>query len=228
MAGETVITVIGNLAKEPETATSSNGSVRTSFTIVSNSSTFDRRTNSYVNGTPLSLRCVAWGDLAEHCAQTLTKGMRVIVQGRLRANNYVDKNSNEKRYSIDLIIDEIGPSLRFATAQVNRLSSKGGFAGNNGGFNQGADFGGYAGGAGAGAGMNAGGYTGGYAGGANYANNAAAGAGAGAGAGMPAQNGANQGVNVEDPWSASAPSNGGFATFGASSDFGGSDEEPEF
>ena len=205
MAGETVITVIGNLAKEPETATSSNGSVRTSFTIVSNSSTFDRRTNSYVNGTPLSLRCVAWGDLAEHCAQTLTKGMRVIVQGRLRANNYVDKNSNEKRYSIDLIIDEIGPSLRFATAQVNRLSSKGGFAGNNGGFNQGADFGG-------------------YAGGANYANNAAA----GAGAGMPAQNGANQGVNVEDPWSASAPSNGGFATFGASSDFGGSDEEPEF
>ncbi|WP_421781649.1 single-stranded DNA-binding protein [Gardnerella sp. DNF01199S] len=213
MAGETVITVIGNLAKEPETATSSNGSVRTSFTIVSNSSTFDRRTNSYVNGTPLSLRCVAWGDLAEHCAQTLTKGMRVIVQGRLRANNYVDKNSNEKRYSIDLMIDEIGPSLRFATAQVNRLSSKGGFAGNNGGFNQGA---------GAGAGMNAGGYTGGYAGGANYANNASA------GAGMNAQNGANQGVNVEDPWSASAPSNGGFATFGASSDFGGSDEEPEF
>lgn len=109
MAGETVITVIGNLAKEPETATSSNGSVRTSFTIVSNSSTFDRRTNSYINGTPLSLRCVAWGDLAEHCAQTLAKGMRVIVQGRLRANNYVDKN-NEKRYSIDLMIDEIGPS----------------------------------------------------------------------------------------------------------------------
>lgn len=224
MAGETVITVIGNLAKEPETATSSNGSVRTSFTIVSNSSTFDRRTNSYINGTPLSLRCVAWGDLAEHCAQTLTKGMRVIVQGRLRANNYVDKNSNEKRYSIDLMIDEIGPSLRFATAQVNRLSSKGGFAGNNNGFNQGSNFGGYAGGANANAA--AGGYTGGYAGGANYANNAAS--AAGINSGSPMQNASNQGVNVEDPWSASAPSNDGFATFGATSDFGGTDEEPEF
>lgn len=224
MAGETVITVIGNLAKEPETATSSNGSVRTSFTIVSNSSTFDRRTNSYINGTPLSLRCVAWGDLAEHCAQTLTKGMRVIVQGRLRANNYVDKNSNEKRYSIDLMIDEIGPSLRFATAQVNRLSSKGGFAGNNNGFNQGSDFGGYAGGANANAA--AGGYTGGYAGGANYANNAAS--AAGINSGSPMQNASKQGVNVEDPWSASAPSNDGFATFGATSDFGGTDEEPEF
>lgn len=224
MAGETVITVIGNLAKEPETATSSNGSVRTSFTIVSNSSTFDRRTNSYINGTPLSLRCVAWGDLAEHCAQTLTKGMRVIVQGRLRANNYVDKNSNEKRYSIDLMIDEIGPSLRFATAQVNRLSSKGGFAGNNNGFNQGSNFGGYAGGANANAA--AGGYTGGYAGGANYANNAAS--AAGINSGSPMQNASNQGVNVEDPWSASAPSNDGFATFGATSDFGGADEEPEF
>ena len=224
MAGETVITVIGNLAKEPETATSSNGSVRTSFTIVSNSSTFDRRTNSYINGTPLSLRCVAWGDLAEHCAQTLTKGMRVIVQGRLRANNYVDKNSNEKRYSIDLMIDEIGPSLRFATAQVNRLSSKGGFAGNNNGFNHGSDFGGYSGGANANAA--AGGYTGGYAGGANYANNAAS--AAGINSGSPMQNASNQGVNVEDPWSASAPSNDGFATFGATSDFGGADEEPEF
>lgn len=224
MAGETVITVIGNLAKEPETATSSNGSVRTSFTIVSNSSTFDRRTNSYINGTPLSLRCVAWGDLAEHCAQTLTKGMRVIVQGRLRANNYVDKNSNEKRYSIDLMIDEIGPSLRFATAQVNRLSSKGGFAGNNNGFNHGSDFGGYSGGANANAAAS--GYTGGYAGGANYANNAAS--AAGINSGSPMQNASNQGVNVEDPWSASAPSNDGFATFGATSDFGGTDEEPEF
>lgn len=224
MAGETVITVIGNLAKEPETATSSNGSVRTSFTIVSNSSTFDRRTNSYINGTPLSLRCVAWGDLAEHCAQTLTKGMRVIVQGRLRANNYVDKNSNEKRYSIDLMIDEIGPSLRFATAQVNRLSSKGGFAGNNNGFNHGSDFGGYSGGANANAAAS--GYTGGYAGGANYANNAAS--AAGINSGSPMQNASKQGVNVEDPWSASAPSNDGFATFGATSDFGGTDEEPEF
>lgn len=224
MAGETVITVIGNLAKEPETATSSNGSVRTSFTIVSNSSTFDRRTNSYINGTPLSLRCVAWGDLAEHCAQTLTKGMRVIVQGRLRANNYVDKNSNEKRYSIDLMIDEIGPSLRFATAQVNRLSSKGGFAGNNNGFNHGSDFGGYSGGANANAAAS--GYTGGYAGGANYANNAVS--AAGINSGSPMQNASKQGVNVEDPWSASAPSNDGFATFGATSDFGGADEEPEF
>ncbi|EPI54018.1 single-stranded DNA-binding protein [Gardnerella vaginalis] len=224
MAGETVITVIGNLAKEPETATSSNGSVRTSFTIVSNSSTFDRRTNSYINGTPLSLRCVAWGDLAEHCAQTLTKGMRVIVQGRLRANNYVDKNSNEKRYSIDLMIDEIGPSLRFATAQVNRLSSKGGFAGNNNGFNHGSDFGGYSGGANANAAAS--GYTGGYAGGANYANNAVS--AAGINSGSPMQNASKQGVNVEDPWSASAPSNDGFATFGATSDFGGTDEEPEF
>ena len=224
MAGETVITVIGNLAKEPETATSSNGSVRTSFTIVSNSSTFDRRTNSYINGTPLSLRCVAWGDLAEHCAQTLTKGMRVIVQGRLRANNYVDKNSNEKRYSIDLMIDEIGPSLRFATAQVNRLSSKGGFAGNNNGFNHGSDFGGYSGGANANAAAS--GYTGGYAGGANYANNAVS--AAGINSGSPMQNASKQGVNVEDPWSASAPSNDGFATFGATSDFGGTDKEPEF
>ena len=224
MAGETVITVSGNLAKEPETATSSNGSVRTSFTIVSNSSTFDRRTNSYINGTPLSLRCVAWGDLAEHCAQTLTKGMRVIVQGRLRANNYVDKNSNEKRYSIDLMIDEIGPSLRFATAQVNRLSSKGGFAGNNNGFNHGSDFGGYSGGANANAAAS--GYTGGYAGGANYANNAVS--AAGINSGSPMQNASKQGVNVEDPWSASAPSNDGFATFGATSDFGGTDEEPEF
>ena len=150
--------------------------------------------------------------------------MRVIVQGRLRANNYVDKNSNEKRYSIDLMIDEIGPSLRFATAQVNRLSSKGGFAGNNNGFNHGSDFGGYSGGANANAAAS--GYTGGYAGGANYANNAVS--AAGINSGSPMQNASKQGVNVEDPWSASAPSNDGFATFGATSDFGGTDEEPEF
>lgn len=206
MAGETVITVVGNLTADPELRTIANGSAVASFTIASTPRTFNRNSNQFEDGPALFMRCSAWRDMAEHCANTLSKGMRVIAQGRLSQRSYQAQDGSN-RSVIELTIDEIGPSLRYATAQVTRQSSATGFAGASraaGNAN------------GSGNGGN-GGYHGGssYAGGANYANNQAQSASAASAA--PAA----------DPWSASAPTNDSFASFGATSDFGGSDE-PEF
>lgn len=126
MAGETVITIIGNLTADPEIRTLSNGSEVVNFTIASTPRTFNRQSNQWEDGQALFLRCSAWRDLASHCAQSLAKGMRVIAQGRLQQRSYQAQDGSN-RTVIELQVDEIGPSLRYATAQVQRIQHGGGF-----------------------------------------------------------------------------------------------------
>lgn len=134
MAGETVITVVGNLTADPELRTTSSGASVCSFTIASTPRTWNRSTNQFEDGQALFMRCSAWRDLATHCAQSLAKGMRVIAQGRLQQRSY-QANDGSQRTVIELQVDEIGPSLRRATAQVRKMQSGGYQGGNaNGGF----------------------------------------------------------------------------------------------
>jgi single-strand DNA-binding protein len=122
MAGETIITVVGNLTSDPELRYTQNGLAVANFTIASTPRTFDKATNDWKDGDALFLRASVWRDFAEHVAGSLTKGSRVIATGRLRQRSYETKEG-EKRTSIELEIDDIGPSLRYATAQVTRTSS---------------------------------------------------------------------------------------------------------
>ena len=117
MAGETIIAVVGNLTADPELRSTKNGRSVAGFTIASTPRTFDRQSNQWVDGDALFLRCTVWGDLAEHCARSLAKGMRVIAQGRLTQHSWEDEQ-HQRRTSMELQVDEIGPSLRYATAQV--------------------------------------------------------------------------------------------------------------
>ena len=125
MAGETVITVVGNLTADPELRYTQNGLPVANFTIASTPRTFDRQANEWKDGEALFLRASVWREFAEHVAGSLTKGMRVIAQGRLRQRAYQDREGNN-RTAIELEVDEIGPSLRYATAQVTRAASTGG------------------------------------------------------------------------------------------------------
>lgn len=210
MAGEPILTVVGNLIADPELRNTPSGASLASFTVASTPRTYNRNSGKYEDGATLFMRCTAWNDLATHCVNSIHKGVRVIVQGRVVQNSFVAKDGS-KRNTIEMIVDDIGPSLRYATAQVNRIASHSGFVGNANAGQQGSD-----------SGFNNGAYAGGgYAGGANYANaNATAN---GISASVPGND-----APAEDPWSASAPSNDGFATFGATSDFGGANDEPEF
>lgn len=122
MAGETVITVVGNLTADPELRYTQNGLAVANFTIASTPRTYDRQANEWKDGDALFLRASVWREFAEHVAGSLTKGMRVVAQGRLTQKAYTDKEGNQ-RTSIELEIDEIGPSLRYATAQVTRAAS---------------------------------------------------------------------------------------------------------
>ncbi|MGF3056487.1 single-stranded DNA-binding protein [Microbacterium sp. YY-01] len=124
MAGETVITVVGNLTADPELRYTQNGLPVANFTIASTPRNFDRASGEWKDGEALFLRASVWREFAEHVAGSLTKGMRVIAQGRLRQRSY-ETREGEKRTSIELEIDEIGPSLRYATAQVTRAQSGG-------------------------------------------------------------------------------------------------------
>ncbi|MCW4467125.1 single-stranded DNA-binding protein [Glutamicibacter sp. MNS18] len=137
MAGETVITVIGNLTADPELRFTPSGSAVANFTIASTPRTFDRQTNEWKDGEALFLRASVWREAAENVAETLTKGMRVIAQGRLRSRSY-DTKEGERRTVMELEVDEIGPSLRFASAKVTRTQRSGGggggFGGGGGGF----------------------------------------------------------------------------------------------
>lgn len=117
MAGETVITIIGNLTADPEIRTTGSGASVASFTIASTPRTWNRNTNQFEDGQALFIRCSAWRDLAEHCVRSLAKGMRVIAQGRLTQRSYEAKDGTQ-RTVVELQVDEIGPSLRYATAQV--------------------------------------------------------------------------------------------------------------
>ncbi|MCU1414788.1 MAG: single-stranded DNA-binding protein [Microbacteriaceae bacterium] len=122
MAGETVITVVGNLTSDPELRYTQNGLAVANFTIASTPRTFDRASNDWKDGEALFLRASVWREFAEHVAGSLTKGSRVIVTGRLKQRSYETKEG-EKRTSFEIEVDEIGPSLRYATAQVTRTSS---------------------------------------------------------------------------------------------------------
>ena len=141
MAGETVITVVGNLTADPELRFTPNGAAVANFTVASTPRTFDRQTNEWKDGEALFLRCSVWREAAENVAESLTKGMRVIVQGRLRARSYDDRDGN-RRTSWELDVDEVGPALRFATAKVTRAQRGGGGGGQQGGGVGGAPAGG--------------------------------------------------------------------------------------
>ncbi|WP_447948233.1 single-stranded DNA-binding protein [Microbacterium maritypicum] len=129
MAGETQITVVGNLTADPELRYTQNGLPVANFTIASTPRTYDRQANEWKDGDALFLRASVWREFAEHVAGSLTKGTRVIAQGRLTQKAYTDKEGNQ-RTSIELEVDEIGPSLRYATAQVTRAASPNGNASN--------------------------------------------------------------------------------------------------
>ena len=125
MAGETTITVVGNLTADPELRFQPSGAGVSNFTIASTPRTFDRQANEWKDGEALFLRASVWREFAEHVAGSLTKGSRVIASGRLKQRSYETKEG-EKRTTMELEIDEIGPSLRYATAQVTRSQGGGG------------------------------------------------------------------------------------------------------
>jgi single-strand DNA-binding protein len=131
VAGETIITVVGNLTSDPELRYTQNGLAVANFTIASTPRTFDRQSNEWKDGEALFLRASVWRDFAEHVAGSLTKGSRVIATGRLKQRSYQDREG-QNRTAIELEVDEIGPSLRYATAQVTRASGGGGGGGGRG------------------------------------------------------------------------------------------------
>ncbi|MFT3901314.1 MAG: single-stranded DNA-binding protein [Gordonia sp. (in: high G+C Gram-positive bacteria)] len=128
MAGETVITVIGNLTADPELRFTPSGAAVANFTVASTPRTFDRQTNEWKDGEALFLRCNIWREAAENVTESLTKGTRVIVSGRLKQRSF-ETREGEKRTVYELDVDEIGPSLRYATAKVTRASRGGGGGG---------------------------------------------------------------------------------------------------
>ena len=183
MAGETVITVVGNLTADPELRFTPNGAAVANFTVASTPRTFDRQTNEWKDGEALFLRCSVWREAAENVAESLTKGMRVIVQGRLRARSYDDRDGN-RRTSWELDVDEVGPALRFATAKVTRAQRGGG--GGGGGF---------------GGGQQGGGFGGAPAGGGFGGNNDGGFGGAQQGGGWGGQQQGGGQAAPQDPWS---------------------------
>lgn len=134
-AGDTVITVIGNLTADPELRFTPAGAAVANFTVASTPRIFDRNTNEWKDGEALFLRCNIWREAAENVAESLTRGSRVIVSGRLKQRSF-ETREGEKRTVVELEVDEVGPSLRYATAKVNKTSrggGGGGFGSNSGG-----------------------------------------------------------------------------------------------
>jgi single-strand DNA-binding protein len=198
MAGDTTLTLIGNLTADPELRFTPSGAAVANFTVASTPRAFDRQSNEWKDGETLFLRCSVWRDAAENVAESLQRGSRVIVTGRLKSRSY-DTKEGEKRTVMELEVDELGPSLRYATAKVNKTQRGGG--GGGGGFGGGGNSGG--GGGNSGGGGYSGGGGGGYSGGGN------------SGGGSSSQ--------TDDPW-ATGPSGGS----GGAGGFGGSQEEPPF
>jgi single-strand DNA-binding protein len=146
MAGDTVITVVGNLTADPELRFTPSGAAVANFTVASTPRTFDRQSGEWKDGEALFLRCNIWRQAAENVAESLTRGSRVIVQGRLKQRSF-ETREGEKRTVIELEVDEIGPSLRYATASITKASRGGGGGGGYGGAgNGGGGGGGYSGG----------------------------------------------------------------------------------
>lgn len=121
MAGETQVTVVGNLTADPELRFTPSGAAVANFTIASTPRVFDKNTNEYKDGETLFMRCSIWRRAAENVAESLTKGVRVIAQGRLVQRSY-ETREGEKRTVVELQVDEVGPSLRAATASVTRIA----------------------------------------------------------------------------------------------------------
>ncbi|OZG48916.1 single-stranded DNA-binding protein [Bombiscardovia coagulans] len=202
MAGDTYITMVGNLTADPEVRTTGNGGTVADFTIASTPRQFNRNSGQWEDGDALFIRCSAWDStyapMASNVQASLAKGMRVIAQGRLVQRSYQDREGNN-RTVMEMRVDEIGPALSRNTAQVTRTPGSGA-AGNGGGR------GGFAGA------QQAGGYQGGYQGGAS----------------APAGQAPAQQAPAQDPWSTPSNSGNSFSSFGSSDDFGGSGDEPEF
>ena len=143
MAGETTITVIGNLVDDPELRFTPSGAPVANFRIASTPRTFDRQTNEWKDGDTLFLSCAVWRQAAENVAESLQRGMRVIVQGRLKSRQY-ETREGEKRTVFEIDVEEVGPSLRSASAKVTKTTRSGG----GGGYSGGGGGGGYSGGGG--------------------------------------------------------------------------------
>ncbi len=152
MAGDTLITVVGNLTADPELRFTPSGAAVANFTVASTPRTFDRQSNEWKDGDTLFMRCSIWREAAENVAESLTKGTRVIVTGRLVQRSY-ETREGEKRTVVELQVDEVGPSLRYASAKLTRTQrSGGGYSGGSGGGGGGFGGGGQAGGFGGGSG----------------------------------------------------------------------------
>ncbi|HSO68313.1 MAG TPA: single-stranded DNA-binding protein [Arachnia sp.] len=179
MAGETPITLIGNLTADPELRFTPNGAAVANFTVASTPRTFDRQTNEWKDGDAMFLNCSVWRQYAENVAESLQKGTRVIVSGRLKSRSY-ETREGEKRTVFEVDVDEVGPALRYATAKITRTQGGGGgggsWQGNQGGGNAPAG------------------------GGGGQQSDPWSGSGA---AGAPAAPGGNRGGN--DPWAQSQP-----------------------
>jgi len=132
MAGDTVITIIGNITGDPELRFTPSGAAVANFTVASTPRQFDRTSNEWKDGETLFMRCSVWRDAAENVAESLQRGTRVLVSGRLKSRSYETKEG-EKRTVVELDVDEVGPSLKYATAKVNRTQRGSG----SGGFNAG-------------------------------------------------------------------------------------------
>jgi single-strand DNA-binding protein len=137
MAGETVITIVGNLVDDPELRFTPSGAAVANFRIASTPRTFDRQTNEWKDGDALFLSCSVWRQAAENVAESLQRGMRVVVQGRLKSRQY-ETREGEKRTVFEIDVDEVGPSLKYATAKVTKTTRSGG-QGGGGGFSGGGD-----------------------------------------------------------------------------------------
>ena len=138
MAGETVITVVGNLTGDPELRFTPSGAAVANFTIASTPRNFDKQSNEWKDGDTLFLSCSIWRQAAENVAESLTKGMRVVAQGRLKQRSY-ETREGEKRTVVELDVEEVGPSLKYATAKVARVQRSGGGGGYGGGSTGGGD-----------------------------------------------------------------------------------------
>ncbi|MFH8802840.1 single-stranded DNA-binding protein [Streptomyces sp. NPDC017936] len=191
MAGETVITVIGNLVDDPELRFTPSGAAVAKFRVASTPRTFDRQTNEWKDGESLFLTCSVWRQAAENVAESLQRGMRVIVQGRLKQRSYEDREG-VKRTVFELDVEEVGPSLRNATAKVTKTSGRGGQQG-GGGFGGGQQGGGWGGGPG-------GGQQGGAPADDPWATGAPAGGGQGGGGGWGGNSGGGGGYSDEPPF----------------------------
>ncbi len=143
MAGDTVITLVGNITGDPELRFTPSGAAVANFTVASTPRAFDRQSNEWRDGETLFMRCSVWRDAAENVAESLQRGARVIVTGRLKSRSYETKEG-EKRTVIEMDVDEVGPSLRYASAKVTKTQRSGGPGGGFGGQQGGQGQGGYA------------------------------------------------------------------------------------